>query len=121
MQEQMVCPKHPGGRIVDEGGILRCRRCTPQLITMKELWGQWERKNPLSFDQLMADVDSAIMEFLWSEKNGTLVNLFLYFNVKSNPLNPREFLEFWDSLAAEEQDYYMRASAEELRNEAKGD
>lgn len=121
MQEQMICPNHPGYRVVSESGVFRCLRCAANPITLKELWERWERKNPPSFDKLMASVDEAIMKFVWSEKNGTLVNLFLYFSSERKPLNPREFLDFWDSLSEAEEDYYMGASAEELGNEAKGE
>ena len=121
MQEQMVCPNHPGGQLVSENGVLRCQRCPTDLITIKELWERWERRNPLSFDDLMTRVDEVIMKFIWSEKNGTLVNLFLYFSSERKPLNPREFLEFWDSLSEDEEDYYMSASAVELGNEVKGE
>jgi hypothetical protein len=85
-----------------------------------ELRRQWEKETVPSFGEFIAGVDEAIMDFLWTERSGALINLFLYFNGESDPLNPREFLQFWGSLSKSEEDYYLIASVQELRNEAKG-
>jgi hypothetical protein len=84
---------------------------------MQEIWRQ---ESVPSFEEMVAGVDETILEYLWVEKSGTLINLFLYFSSERKPMNPREFLEFWGSLSGSEQDYYMTASAEGLRNEASG-
>jgi hypothetical protein len=126
MQEQRYCPRHPGVKIIMTYGTFTCRKCVlyedvlppARLLTLKELFEQAELP---SLEQLCEKVDAAIMEFLWAGKDGTLINLFLYFNSERKPLNPREFLEFWDSLSGVEEDYYMIASAEGLRSEVKGE
>lgn len=122
MQERLICVKHPHIDVREKNGIQYCRLCSARgsasiLTTMTELWHQ---ESVPSFEEMIAGVDESIMEFLWVEKSGTLINLFLYFNSERRPLNPREFLEFWGSLSESEQDYYMTASAEGLRDEASG-
>ena len=124
MQERMLCPRHAHIRLEVREGVLICPRCQrpdavlepAELITMTQLWN---REVMPSYDELIEGVDKSIMEFLWLEQSGTLINLFLYFNSEKKPLDPREFLMFWGSLVEEEQDYYMIASAEGLRDEAK--
>lgn len=126
MQEQMICPRHPHVGLEMKDGELNCRRCTAAgnllkpagLITLKELW---DRESVPSFDEMITGVDETILDFLWKEKSGTLINLFLYFTSHQRPLDPREFLQFWGSLSGPEQDYYMFASAEGLKSEVKGE
>jgi hypothetical protein len=122
VQERLICVKHPHIDIRVKDGKQYCRLCSArnteaELTTMTELW---HRDSVPSFEEMLAGVDESIMDFLWVEKSGTLINLFLYFNAERKPLNPREFLEFWGSLSAADQDYYMTASAEGLRDEASG-
>lgn len=127
-QEDWLCLRHPHIKVEwnDAKSAYYCSRCVKRghtlphetLVRLKDLWVQ---ESLPSLKELVAGVDDAIMDFLWKEKSGTLVNLFLYFNSEREPLNPRDFLQFWGSLSEAEQDYYMFASAEELRTEAKGE
>lgn len=118
MQEQgdWTCPKHPDKLLEWDGRSFVCVAC----ILTRKIEKVWESFEPLSLAGLIASVDESIMEFLWLERDGTLVNLFLYFNSETKPLDRREFLEFWGSLSEAEEDYYMSASAEGLQSEAKG-
>lgn len=122
MQERLICARHPHVGIREKDGKPYCRLCVAKdkdakLMVMRDLWRQ---ESIPSFEEMIAGVDETILEFLWIEKSGTLINLFLYLNSERKPLNPREFLEFWGSLSESEQDYYMTASAEGLRDEASG-
>lgn len=117
------CSRHMDAMVDEVDGEFRCRMCyhageSHPILTPKQVW---DEVSVPSLRELIASVDEAIMDFLWAENDGTLINLYLYFNSEREPLDPREFLQFWGSLSEEEQKYYMSASAEALRNEAKGE
>lgn len=115
-QEDWVCPVHPETMLEWDGYSHICASC----VLSDRIERMWESVELPPLEELVANVDDAITEYLWIGNNGPLITLFLYFHSEKKPLDPREFLEFWGPLSPAEEDYYIAASAEAMRDEAKG-
>jgi len=65
----------------------------------------------LSVDELIDQVDYVIMEEIRQEKSGLVLGLYLYFDTPDRPVDPREFLEYWNSMTMPEKVYALTPSS----------
>lgn len=115
-QGDWSCSEHPGAEFRRQGVFYTCSGC----LLAEKIEQIWANVEVPPLRELVSEVDARITEYLWIWNSGALVNLFLYFQSEAKPLDPREFLEFWGPLSPAEEDYYIAASAEAMRDEAKG-
>lgn len=65
----------------------------------------------LPVEELIHQVDYVIMEEIRKEKSGLVLGLYLYFDTPDRPVDPREFLEFWNSMTMPEKVYALTPSS----------
>lgn len=56
---------------------------------------------------LIEVIDQAIQRMIDRDVTGSIQKIFDFFDSQSKPLDHREFIQFWGSLSAVEQDKYM--------------
>lgn len=61
----------------------------------------------IAVEELISQVDEAIMNEINNESSGLLLGLYLYLDTPNNPVSPREFLQFWKNLSLEEKATYL--------------
>lgn len=70
----------------------------------KPIAALWENVELSSLDEFLKGLDEKLMEKIDGDPAGVWRPMFDFFDSDSNnPLTPREFLQFWQSLSEEEQ------------------